>query len=64
MSFAMLDKGDYFVKIYRDDNPDATEIDAQFYSLSINTFTAVPEPSSLAILVGLSASVFLRRRKK
>jgi len=56
-----LAAGDYFVKIYGVDNPDETELDTQFYSLSIST-TAVPEPSSFVVLTLGCLLTFRRRR--
>ena len=52
--------GDYFVKIYGSDNSDATEIDTQFYSFSI---AAVPEPSSIVLLLAAGLFPLCRRNK-
>lgn len=52
-----LDAGTYFAQVTGRDN------DAQFYSLTVSGFSAVPEPASWTILAGLGVLCTLTRRR-
>ncbi|MEQ1904303.1 MAG: matrixin family metalloprotease [Pirellulaceae bacterium] len=63
-NFFLGNAGTYFVRIQSVDNPDSIALDTQFYGLNVS-FVSVPEPGSIALLVGLGItwSVSRRRRK-
>jgi len=65
--FHLGSAGTYFVRVRGAANIDATQLDTQFYGLNVGFITAVPEPSSIALL-GIFASAgalrdVMRRRK-
>lgn len=62
INFDLLASGTYFVRVTGANNADTVAIKTQFYGLTAN-FTAVPEPSSGAVLIAV-ASVFLLRRTR
>jgi len=65
LSVVLANAGTYFIRITGADNPDALALDAQFYGLTLS-LTAVPEPTTWALIVGgvVSSSVGYRRWRR
>jgi serralysin len=63
INFDLTTAGTYFLRVTGTDNPDAVAIKTQFYGLSAS-FTAVPEPSAIAVLLVASSLVFTRRTRR
>ncbi|MBL8889916.1 MAG: pre-peptidase C-terminal domain-containing protein [Planctomycetaceae bacterium] len=63
INFNLATAGTYFVRVTGANNPDTVAIKTQFYGLTAN-FTAVPEPTSGAILFAVGSLVMLRRNRR
>jgi hypothetical protein len=64
-NFFLGNAGTYFVRVTGVDNADALAIDTQFYGLNVSYLSAVPEPGSMALLMGVGMALsFSRRRRK
>ena len=64
LNFALNTAGTYFIRVQGASNVDDIALDTQFYGLQVNFITAVPEPSSLALLALVGGFAAVRRRKK
>ncbi|MEQ1904302.1 MAG: matrixin family metalloprotease [Pirellulaceae bacterium] len=63
-NFILGNAGTYFVRVTGVDNTDSIYLDTQFYGLNVS-FVGVPEPGSLALLLGAGMALsFTRRRRK
>jgi hypothetical protein len=63
LTFDLLSAGNYFLRITGTNNPDTVAIKTQFYGLTAS-FTAVPEPGSLAATSLFLGGILLMRRQR
>ncbi len=63
LNFFLGSAGTYFVRVTGVDNADSIYLDTQFYGLTVG-FTAVPEPGSMALLVGIGVALSVSRRRR
>ena len=63
LTFDLLSAGNYFLRITGTNNPDTVAIKTQFYGLTAS-FTAVPEPGSLAATSLFLGGILLMRRHR
>jgi serralysin len=56
--------GNYFVRVNGVENADASTFDAQFFGLSMALIAAVPEPSSIVLVMSVLAGLGCRRFRR
>jgi hypothetical protein len=63
INFDLTAAGTYFLRVTGSNNPDTIAIKTQFYGLSAS-FTAVPEPGSVAVLFVVGSLLLGRRQRR